>query len=122
MAHYNINVSLSKIKGAKVMDIQGKTSKRKCIVIPIDNYEGTVIDNYEGRELDSVQLRLTAFNFVEEKFGRTHGLKPAFSRSRMAEISKDELRNMQFCGHMSPWPVTKPEQESSVQSQSDDMW
>ena len=49
MSNYNLRLALTKIKGAKVMDVEGKTCTKRCIVIPIDNNEGTVVDSYEGK-------------------------------------------------------------------------
>lgn len=113
MANYNLKIALDKLKGAKVMDIEGKTSTRRCIVIPIDNEEGTVVDAYESKidglptmkALDNVQLHLTAFEFKEKRYGQTHGLKASFSRKRMEKMREDELRNMPFIGNMKPWTL-----------------
>ena len=111
MSNYNLRISLTKLKGAKVMEIQGKTCTKTCVVIPIDNEEGTVRDSYEGKIdgmpttkfLDDVQLNLTAFEFREKKYGQTHGLKASFSKKRMESMSKEELRSMPFVGNMKPW-------------------
>lgn len=112
MANYNLKIALTKLKGAKVMEIQGKTCTKTCVVIPIDNEEGTVRDSYEGKIdgvtpttkfLEDVQLNLTAFEFREKKYGQTHGLKASFSRKRMESMSEEELRSMPFIGNMKPW-------------------
>lgn len=34
MGNFNIQVDLTKLPGARVMDIQGKKSTRQCVVIP----------------------------------------------------------------------------------------
>lgn len=111
MSNFNIKVALTKLKGARVMEIEGKTRKRLCVVIPIDNEEGTVQDSYEGRidgipttiPLGDVQLNLTAFEFREKRYGQTHGIKAAFSKKRMDRMAEDELRSMPFVGNMKPW-------------------
>ena len=113
MSNYNLRISLTKLKGAKVMDIQGKTCTKTCVVIPIDNDEGTVRDHYEGKidglptmkPLGDVQLNLTAFKFREKKYGQTHGIKASFSRKRMEQMSEEELRTMPFVGNMTPWSI-----------------
>jgi hypothetical protein len=109
--NYNLKIMLTKLKGAKVMEIQGKTCTKTCVVIPIDNEEGTVKDSYESKingiptlkPLSDVQLNLTAFEFREKKHGQTHGLKASFSRERMERMAEDELRAMPFVGNMKPW-------------------
>ena len=111
MSNYNLRIALTKIKGAKVMEIEGKTCKKLCVVIPIDNEDGTVQDAYEGKvdglptmkPLDDVQLNLTAFEFREKKYGQTHGIKASFSKKRIERMSEEELRSMPFVGNMKPW-------------------
>ena len=46
MANFNISIDLTKLPGARVMDIEGKTMTKRCVVIPIDNHVGTVCDGY----------------------------------------------------------------------------
>lgn len=119
MSNYNIKIALTKLKGAKVMEIEGKTCKRLCVVIPIDNQEGTIVDSYESKKdglptikpLDDVQLNLTAFEFREKKFGQTHGIKASFSRKRMESMAEDELRQMPFIGNLRPWATASDDDD-----------
>lgn len=111
MSNYNIRIALTRLKGAKVMDIEGKTCTKRCVVIPIDNEDGTVQDAYEAKveglptwkPLDDVQLNLTAFEFRDAKFGQSHGIKVSFSRKRMETMKEEELRSMPFIGNLKPW-------------------
>lgn len=119
MPNYNLRIALTKLKGARIMDIQGKTCKKTCVVIPIDNEEGTVQDSYEGKidgmptwkPMDEVQLNLTAFEFKEKKYGQTHGIKASFSRKRMEKMTEEELRSMPFIGNMRPWAIPSAEDD-----------
>lgn len=119
MPNYNIKIALTKLKGAKVMEIEGKTCKRLCVVIPIDNQEGTIVDSYESKKdglptikpLDDVQLNLTAFEFREKKFGQTHGIKASFSKKRMESMAEDELRQMPFIGNLKPWATASDDDD-----------
>ena len=109
--NYNLRIALTKIKGAKVMDIEGKTCTKRCVVIPIDSEEGTVQDSYEGKIdglpttkfLDDVMLNLTAFEFKEKKYGQSHGIKASFSKKKLERTSEEELKAMPFVGNMKPW-------------------
>lgn len=109
--NYNLRIALTKIKGAKVMDIEGKTCTKRCVVIPIDSEEGTVRDSYEGKIdglpttkfLSDVMLNLTAFEFKEKKYGQSHGIKASFSKKKLERTSEEELRAMPFVGNMKPW-------------------
>jgi hypothetical protein len=109
--NYNLRIALTKIKGAKVMDIEGKTCTKRCVVIPIDSEEGTVQDSYEGKidglpttkYLSDVMLNLTAFEFKEKKYGQSHGIKASFSKKKLERTSEEELKAMPFVGNMKPW-------------------
>ena len=111
MSNYNLRLALTKIKGAKVMDVEGKTCTKRCIVIPIDNNEGTVVDSYEGKyegiltwkPLSDVYLNLSAFEFKEKKYGQSHGIKASFSKKKLERTSEEELKAMPFVGNMKPW-------------------
>lgn len=119
MLNYNLKIMLTRLKGAKVMEVEGKHSKRLCVVIPIDNDEGTVVDSYESKidglpttkPLNDVQLHLSAFEFKEKRYGQSHGLKACFSRKRLERMTEDEVRSMPFVGHMKPWAQPKSEDE-----------
>ena len=109
--NYNLRIALTKIKGAKVMDIEGKTCTKRCVVIPIDSEEGTVQDSYEGKidglpttkYLSDVMLNLTAFEFKEKKYGQSHGIKASFSKKKLERTSEEELKAMPFVGNMKTW-------------------
>jgi hypothetical protein len=109
--NFNLKIALTKLKGAKVMEVEGKTCTKRCVVIPIDNDEGTVQDAYETtidglpsmKYLGEVYLNLTAFEYKDKKFGQSHGIKASFSKKRMADLADEELRTMPFVGNMKPW-------------------
>ena len=130
MANYNLKIALDKLKGAKIMEIEGKTCKRKCIVIPIDNDEGTIVDAYEGKidglptmkPLDNVQLHLTAFEFREKKYGQTHGIKASFSKKRIERMTEEEMRGMPFIGNMKPWSIAVSEDDDLPAGNDNSDW
>lgn len=130
MSNYNLKIMLTRLKGAKVMEVEGKHSKRLCVVIPIDNDEGTVVDSYEGKidglpttkPLNDVQLHLTAFEFKEKRYGQSHGLKASFSRKRLERMSEDEVKSMPFVGHMKPWAQTKAEDDDLPAGNEHEDW
>lgn len=130
MSNYNLTIALTKLKGAKVMEIQGKTCTKTCVVIPIDNEEGTVRDSYEGkidglptmRSLEDVQLNLTAFEFREKKYGQTHGIKASFSKKRLERMSEEELRSMPFVGNMKPWAIAQKDDDLPAAGNEKEDW
>ena len=122
MSNYNLRIALTKIKGAKVMDVEGKTCTKRCIVIPIDNEEGTVVDAYEAnrdgvmtwKPLNDVFVNLSTFEFKEKRYGQSHGLKVQFSKRRLESMSEDELRAMPFIGNMKPWVTPNVEDDDDL--------
>lgn len=131
MPNYNLRIALTKIKGAKVMEIEGRTCKKLCVVIPIDNEEGTVQDSYEGKTkegmptwkpLNDVQLNLTAFEFNERKYGQTHGIKAQFSKKRLEMMKEDEMRAMPFIGNMKPWAIEKADDDDLPPANTSEDW
>ena len=126
--NYNLRIALTKIKGAKVMDIEGKTCTKRCVVIPIDSDEGTVQDSYEGKIdglpttkfLNDVYLNLTAFEFKEKKYGQSHGIKASFSKKKLERTSEEELKAMPFVGNMKPWVVSASDDDLPPATEKED--
>lgn len=126
--NYNLRIALTKIKGAKVMDIEGKTCTKRCVVIPIDSDEGTVQDSYEGKidglpttkYLNDVMLNLTAFEFKEKKYGQSHGIKASFSKKKLERTSEEELKAMPFVGNMKPWVMTSNDDDLPPATEKED--
>ena len=76
MGNFNIQVDLTKLQGARVMDIQGNKSTRQCVVIPIDNKVGTIADGYLAQTPDGllttkyfseVKLSMVAIEYKQKK-------------------------------------------------------
>ena len=131
MPNYNLRIALTKLKGARVMEIEGKTRTRTCVVIPIDNEEGTVQESYKSKidglpttkPLNDVQLNRTAFEFAEKKYGHSHGIKASFSKERLERMTEEELRSMPIVGNMQPWSVKKDDDDlPPANAREEDEW
>lgn len=113
MGNFNIKIELDKLPGARIMDIQGETKVRRCVVIPIDNERGTVIDEYSKfdhqaggvttKPLTHVQLLATAYESSNQSYGSTHYVKPQVSKECFERMSEDQARRLPFIGSLSPW-------------------
>lgn len=130
MANLNLSIDLTKLKGAKVMEIQGEFSTRKCVVIPIDNNLGTVCDGYtaktpEGqtttRFFDDVKLNLVAIEYRQKKHGISHGLKPSFSREVSERMTEEEVYATPWMGTVKPWNLTQDDDDLPV-GNNEDRW
>lgn len=112
MANLNISIDLTKLPGAKVMDIEGKTQTKRCVVIPIDDHVGTVCESYLSRNpdgtpttrfFDDVKLQLVAIEYKQKKHGISHGLKPSFSTQYQERMTEEQLYDTPWMGTVKPW-------------------
>lgn len=112
MGNYNIQVDLTKLPGAKVMEIQGKTTTKQCVVLPIDNVDGVICDGYMSKGPDGcptmkfyseVKLNLVAIEHRAKRNGISHGLKPSFSKEKEQRMTEEQLFAIPWCGILKPW-------------------
>lgn len=131
MANLNLSIDLTKLKGAKVMEIQGEFRTRKCVVIPIDNHVGTVCDGYMAKTPDGlatekffedVKLNLIAVEYRKKKHGISHGLKPAFSQEMSEKMTEEEVYATPWMGTVKPWGGVKDEEEDLPAGNDEDRW
>ena len=113
--NYDIKIDLLKLKGAKIMEIQGARETRRCVVIPIDNEIGTIADAYTTRDkqtglptercLNSCYLSLSAFELARgtNSYGQSHYIKPKLAREKMEMLSPEQIKLIHFLGHLRPW-------------------
>lgn len=133
MANLNIQIDLTKLPGARVMDIQGNTMTRRCVVIPIDETVGTVCESYKSKTPDGqtttkfyndVKLNIVAIEYNQKKHGISHGLKPAFSREYQERMTEDQMYNTPWMGTIKPWKVAgeNPQQEDLPAADDNKYW
>lgn len=120
MGNFNISIDLTKLPGARVMDIEGKTMTKRCVVIPIDNHVGTVCDGYtvklpDGglttKFFDEVKLNIVAIEHRTKKFGVSHGIKPSFSKEMMERMTEEQMYNSPWLGVLKPWGVIEEKKD-----------
>lgn len=122
MANLNIQIDLTKIAGARVMEIEGKKSKRQCVVIPIDSQVGTVCDGYTGKGkdgmsefkfFDDVKLNIVAIEYRTQRHGISHGLKASFNKEVYERMTEDQMYNSPWLGTVKPWGGNQSENTNS---------
>ena len=124
MANLNISIDLTKLPGARVMEIEGKKSTRQCVVIPIDNHVGTVCDGYLTKDsetglpatrfFDEVKLQLVAIEYKQKKHGISHGLKPSFSQQYQERMTEEQMYKTPWLGTVKPWNVPSEEMKNDI--------
>ena len=132
MSNLNLSIELTKLPGAKVMNIQGERETRQCVVIPIDNKVGVVCDGYISKDpqtglptekfFDSVRINLVGIQYRESKYGATHGLKAQYSTEHMQRMTEEQLRAAPWLGNVKPWAIasSKPQPDDDDLPEADD--
>jgi hypothetical protein len=124
MANLNIQVDLTRLPGARVMDIQGNKQLRRCVVIPIDREVGTVIDGYMGKAqdgvspefkfFDDIKLNMVAVEYRTHRHGISHGLKPQFSKERVERMTEQQMYDVPWIGTVKPWNIKEEKKADEI--------
>ena len=84
------------------MNIKGKTSTKRCLVIPIEDNHLFVSANIDGSP-KAVYLDLSAFALREPKYDQTHLVKQSLPKEIREGMSKEQLDAMPILGGMKPF-------------------
>jgi hypothetical protein len=93
--NYNISVDLKKLKGTFVAELQGKSSSKRCLCIPLS--EGSL---YEGKK--GIYLSMTAYEARVKNFGETHYIKERLTKEQYEAMSEEQRKNIPISGQMNP--------------------
>lgn len=91
MANYSIKVDLLKVKGAFSANIQGKTAKKLCLCIPIE--ESGLFVGQKG-----CYLNMTAIEMKNPQYGDTHCLKLAIDKDVYEKMTEEERNALPILG------------------------
>lgn len=94
MINFGMKIDLLKLKGAFLRNLQGKTSTKRCIIIPVDDCDGI----YLGEK--GCYLNMTAIEMQEPKYSNTHCIKPDIPKERREAMNEEEIRNIPILGGM----------------------
>ena len=112
IGNINITIDLTKIPGARRMNITRGETTMDCVVLPIDNEMGIVCDAYEAKLPDGlptmkfysdVKLNLVGIAHKEIKWNMSHGLKPSYSSEMIERMSEEQMKAVPWCGNVKPW-------------------
>lgn len=99
---FNTTVNLLRLKGAFVKTLTGKSSKKACLIIPLDD-----ADIYqrvdEDLKITGALLSLAHFELKEpSKYGDTHLVKQSHSKAWNESHTEEEKKNEPILGNSSP--------------------
>ena len=96
MANLSIKLNLLALKNAGVASLTGKTGTKKCIIIPID-------DNNLFQGQSGIYMSLVAWRNNNLDDGKTHLVKPSFSKDQIEAMTDLERKAIPIVGDVKPW-------------------
>lgn len=88
---YFVNIDLKKFNNAFVANIQGKTTAKKCVCIPIEDNELFVGEK---------TISASAVAYESDKFGHSHSIRMCVSAEKLATMTEEEKKQIPYIGHM----------------------
>ncbi|MBR5951575.1 MAG: hypothetical protein IKZ87_09135 [Actinomycetaceae bacterium] len=96
------SIDLLKLTNACVATL-GKTTKKRCVVIPIDDNDLYVKNEDNSTKPRSVYLGVNVWERQQpSQYGHTHYIKQSFSKAYREAHTEDEMKNKPFFGDMKP--------------------
>ena len=96
------SIDLLKLKNACVATL-GNQTKKRCVVIPIDDNDLYVKNEDGSTKPRSVYFGVNVWERQQPSpYGHTHYMKQSFSKAYREAHTEDEMKNMPFLGDMKP--------------------
>ena len=105
--NYFVKINLLKLKGAAVVNIAGKTAKKKCLVIPID--DSGLFPGEKG-----VYADITAWEMREARGKDSHLLRQNFPREMYDAMTEEERNALPILGSARPVTAKEPPATDSI--------
>lgn len=94
MSNFGIKIDCLKLKGAFMKNLQGKTSTKRCLIIPVDECDGMFVGE------KGCYLNLTAIEMQEPKYSDTHCIKADLPKEQRDAMSEEEIKAIPILGGM----------------------
>lgn len=94
MSNFGIKIDCLKLKGAFMRNLQGKTSTKRCLIIPVDDCDGMFLGE------KGCYLNLTAIEMQNPQYSDTHCIKADLPKERREVMSEEDIRNIPILGGM----------------------
>ena len=108
--NFSIRIDLLKLNGAFMRNLQGKTTVKRCLIIPIDDNESMFLGE------KGCYLNVSAFELDNPKYDDTHLVKPDIPKD-MREMMSEEQRNaIPILGNMYPFKTQQMQVNGTMQA------
>lgn len=102
MSKLSMRLDLLKLQGAFVMNITGKSAKKQCLVIPIED-----ADLFVGEK--GIYLNLVASEMDNPKFNDTHCIRQSISEEKYKAMTDEERQQIPILGGARPMESKAPQ-------------
>ena len=110
----SIKINLQKLKNARLLTIQGKTAKKRCVCVPVDDNP----EIFVGEK--GIYLNLTAIEMKEPgQYGDTHIIKGNIPEETYRVMTEEERKAQPILGQMRPL-ARKEQPAPEVQAEADE--
>lgn len=108
MENLAVKIDLKKMKNAGLMNINGRTGKKRCVVIPVDDNPGIFVGE------KGIYLSLSIVELSNQsQYGDTHLVKQSIPSETYRNMSEDERNSYPILGNARP--LVRKSQEMPVQ-------
>lgn len=118
--NYGIHINLLKLRNAFMRNFTGKTTTKRCIVIPVDDNP----EMFLGEK--GCYINFTAFEVTNSQYGDSHLVKGDLPKEKREKMTQEERDAMPILGNMRPiarssMPVTGYATMTDTEGQDDDL-
>lgn len=103
MDNFQIKQNLLKFKNAFTMPIEGKSSVKQCVCIPIeDNYLFVSVDGNLKAKAIYADINVTQYENGKSQYGDTHYLRLSVPKEVREKMTEEEKSAIPYLGNMKP--------------------
>lgn len=96
MSNFGIKIDLLKLKGAFLKNIKGKTTTKRCLIIPVDDCDGMFLGE------KGCYLNLNAIEMQNPQYNDTHCVKVNIPKEQREAMTKEQREAVPILGGLRP--------------------
>lgn len=105
MANYTGRLNLLKFKNACIITVQGKSSAKKGVFIPVDD-NAIFVTAGDDQKARGAYIDFMAWeNQQPGKYGDTHSLRQSLAKEVRERMTDEELKAVPYIGNMKPYEI-----------------
>ena len=96
MSNFGIKIDLLKLKGAFLKNIKGKTTTKRCLIIPVDDCDGMFLGE------KGCYLNLNAIEMQNPQYNDTNCVKVNISKEQREAMTEEQRNAVPILGGLRP--------------------